>query len=265
LNVSVHFSDKDSSLFGSSNSCSGSELVELQNEFLSRTSNVKDCLLPQSGPTKAKRAKKSPRLSAVLDKCKINDRDCVYLLTAVLDTTSVDPSDIIINRTSIKSAREKYRQHIFNEMKNKFDHLDLKSLVLYWDSKFLPDITGKYKVDRFPIIVTAPNVEQLLGVPQLDSGTEHDISTAIYDTLEEWSLLEKIKAFEFDITASNSGRLNGACHLLEIKFNHDILYLACRHHMHEIVLQGVFTEVKLVTSSGPNIQIFKNFQKEWKI
>lgn len=136
---------------GSSNSCYGSELIELQNEFLPSTSNVKDCLLPQSEPTKAKRAKKAiifPRLSAVLDKirctcCKIIDRDCVHLLSAVLDAISVDPSEYIINKTSIKSAREIYRQHIFNEMRNKFDHLDLKSLVLLWDSKLLPDITGK--------------------------------------------------------------------------------------------------------------------------
>jgi hypothetical protein len=47
-------------------------------------------------------------------------------------------------------------------MKNKFDHLDLKSLVLHWDSKLLPDITGKYKLDWLLVIVTAANVEQLL-------------------------------------------------------------------------------------------------------
>lgn len=61
----------------------------------------------------------------------------------------------------------------------------------------MSDITGKLKVDRLPIIVTAPNVEQLLGAPLLDSGTGYEITSAVYDTLEEWSLLENIQAFVF--------------------------------------------------------------------
>jgi len=47
------------------------------------------------------------RLSAVLDKCKISNRDYVHILTAVLDAISIDPSEYIINRTSIKFARKK--------------------------------------------------------------------------------------------------------------------------------------------------------------
>jgi len=148
-------------------------------------------------------------------------------------------------------------------MKYRFDNLNFKSYVLHWDSKLLPDITGHLKVDRLPVIVTAPNVEQLLGVPKLDSGTGYETSSAIYDTLKEWSLLDKVQAFVFDTTASNTGRLNGACHLLEQKLDRDILYLACRHHVYEIVLQGVFTEVKLATSTGPDILLFKKFRKEW--
>lgn len=119
------------------------------------------------------------------------------------------------------------------------------------------------KVDRLPVIVTAPNVEQLLGVPILDSGTGYETSSAIYDTLEEWSLLDKVQAYMSDTTASNTGRLNGACHLLEQKLDRDILFLACRHHVYEIVLQGVFTEAKLATSTGPDILLFKKIRKEW--
>ncbi|XP_050547295.1 uncharacterized protein LOC126908982 [Daktulosphaira vitifoliae] len=38
---------------------------------------------------------------------------------------------------------------------------------------------------------------------------------------------------------------------------------ACRHHVYEILLQSIFTEVKLATSTGPEITLFKNFKKEW--
>jgi len=48
----------------------------------------------------------------------------------------------------------------------------------------------------------------------------------VYNTLQDSSLLHKVPAFVFDTTAFNTGRLNGACVLLEHKLGRDILYLA---------------------------------------
>jgi len=122
--------------------------------------------------------------------------------------------------------------------------------------------TGKKIVDRLPVI--APNIEQLLGVPELSSGTGREISSAVYDTLHEWSLLDIVQAVVFDTTASNTGRLKGACYLLEQKLDRDILFLACRHHIYEIVLQGVFDEIQLLPSKGPDVPLFKRFKNTWK-
>jgi len=99
-------------------------MLESPNRFIPCKKGIQDTILPESGPTKTKRARKeiiSPQLSAVFDMCKISDRGCVHILTAVLDAISVDPDEYIINRTSIKSAWEKFRQHIFKEMKYRFD------------------------------------------------------------------------------------------------------------------------------------------------
>jgi hypothetical protein len=60
------------------------------------------------------------------------------------------------------------------------------------------------------VIITALNVEQLLGVSQLSSGSGNEICSAVYNTLNDWCLLDQIKDFVFDIIASNSGRLIGA-------------------------------------------------------
>lgn len=143
-------------------------------------------------------------------------------------------------------------------------HLNLNFVVIHWDSKILPDITGKKKVDRLPVIATAPNVEQLLGVPELSSGTGREMASAVYDTLQEWSLLDIVQAIVFDTTASNTGRLKGACYLLEQKLDRHVLFLACRHHVYEIVLQGVFSEIQLSPSQGPDIALFKRFKNTWK-
>lgn len=260
----------DNFQFNSSDSDSSDlcdDMIKSPARCLPSTSSTHENVLTDFGPPKSKRARKeimSPRVSAALDKCKVSDRDCVHLLTAVLETLEIDPSEYIINRTSIKISREKFRQQISERVRLKFDNLNLKSLVLHWDSKILPDITGKSKVDRLPVVVTALNMEQLLGVPEIKSSTGKEISSALYHTLQEWSLENTIQAFVFDTTASNTGRLNGVCHLLEQKLDRNILYLACRHHIYEIVLHGVFSAVNLVTSTGPDIIIFKKFKNEWR-
>lgn len=66
-----------------------------------------------------------------------------------------------------------------------------------------------------------------------------------------------------DTTASNMGRLNGVCVLLEQKLKKDLLYFPCRHHILELVLRSIF-EIKLpqVTRS-PDVPIFKKFREYW--
>jgi len=69
------------------------------------------------------------------------------------------------------------------------------------------------------VVATAPGIEQLLGVPT----TESEVSAAVYEILLEWSLENKIQAMVVDTTASNTGRLNGACILLEKKLERQLL------------------------------------------
>ncbi|KAE9522774.1 hypothetical protein AGLY_016815 [Aphis glycines] len=200
------------------------------------------------GPSKIKRARKeiiNHRLSAALNKCKISDRDAVHLLTAAAESINVNTSEYIINRSSIKRAREKCREQLSEAIKSNFLNVNLQYCVVHWDSKLLPGLTGRDTIDRLPVIITAPNVEQLLGVPQLSSGRGNEICSAVYNTLDDW------------------GRLNGACVLLEQKLNRNILFLDCHHHIFEIILQAVFVTSKLSVMSGPDIPLFKRFKNNW--
>ena len=123
-------------------------------------------------------------------------------------------------------------------------------------------LTGDEKVDRLPIIVSYNEVDQFLAVPQLTTGTGQAISDAIIQTINEWNSNDDIKAFSFDTTSANTGRHNGACTLLEAKLGHNALYLACRHHIHEIVCEKVFSSC-FGPSSSPEIQLFKRFKQFW--
>ncbi|XP_025405983.1 uncharacterized protein LOC112680175 [Sipha flava] len=136
-------------------------------------------------PVKNKRGRKeimNSRLASALDKCKVSDRDAVHLLIACVEVFNVDVKDYAISRSSIKRARESFRYQISSEIKTAFHQLNLNSVVVHWDSKILPNLIGTENVDRLPVIITAPNVEQLLGIPHLSSGTGKEISSAVYDT-----------------------------------------------------------------------------------
>ena len=73
----------------------------------------------------------------------------------------------------------------------------------------------------------------------------------------------KIIAMCFDTTASNTGLKKGACVALENKLGKKLLYLACRHHINEIIISDVFQKCS-GASSGPEIGIFKRFKNFWK-
>jgi hypothetical protein len=103
------------------------------------------------------------------------------LLTACLDALSLDPSIYVINRSSIKRSRENYRKNITENINSKFQEHNLNFVVVHWDSKILRALIGKKNVDRLPIVATAPNIEQLLGIPQIPSGTGFEVSSAIFD------------------------------------------------------------------------------------
>uniref|UniRef100_A0A8D8MC19 Uncharacterized protein n=1 Tax=Cacopsylla melanoneura TaxID=428564 RepID=A0A8D8MC19_9HEMI len=148
------------------------------------------------------------------------------------------------------------------DIKERFKGVDLESIVLHWDGKLLPSITGKEMEERLPIIITSKDTEQILTIPTLPDSTGKSQAQAMYQALLEWDLLDKVEAFCCDTTASNLGKFNGAASLLEGMLGRDILYLPCRHHIFEVVLKGVF-DCKMPKSSSPNVTLFQDFQKKW--
>ena len=65
----------------------------------------------------------------------------------------------------------------------------------------------------------------------------------------------------FDTTSSNTGRINGACVILQQLLGQDLLHLACRHHILELIAGAAFKTV-ITSSSAPDIQLFKRFKRQ---
>ena len=65
----------------------------------------------------------------------------------------------------------------------------------------------------------------------------------------------------FDTNSINSGIHKGACTLIEKLFKKELLYLASRHHSHEIIVSDVFKRCFGLTN-GPDVLIFKRFKEQ---
>lgn len=212
--------------------------------------------------SRGKREFINERIVSALDKCKISDRNAVHILIAVAEGLGHNVNDLIINRTSLRRMRSKYREAVAGKLKENYRLSSTEPCVLHFDGKILPDINGTGTVDRLPVIVSNRNGEQLLGVPLTPDGSGEEIASAVYDVIEDWGLLPNIQAICCDTTAANMGRVNGACSLLQHKIGRNLMMLPCRHHIMELILRSVF-DVKMGSSSAPVVLLFKRFQGKW--
>ncbi|KAG0714028.1 hypothetical protein GWK47_014936 [Chionoecetes opilio] len=102
-----------------------------------------------------------------------------------------------------------------------------------------------------------------MGVPVAQDGTGKKVARTVFQEVERVGAREQIINLSFDTTASNSGMLAGACVHLENLLGRSLLWLACRHHVLEVVLEHVF-EKCCGPSTSPEIPTFKRFQSRWE-
>lgn len=206
----------------------------------------------------------TPKLVAALDRCQLSIRDSVYILQAVVEALDLSSDDFPINKSSIQRIRTKTRKDRAESIKSDFQNNLPESVTVHWDGKLLPGLDVRSsKEERLPILISFEEKEQLLAVPKLESSSGQDQAKAVLNALYDWNLEDKVQIMCCDTTASNTGRLKGACVLLEQKLDRELLLFACRHHVYELVLKCVFeTKIHQITNS-PDIPMFKKFRDSW--
>lgn len=231
-----------------------------------------DEILTETSPSlqrdSSKRGRKNlitPKVVAVLDRCQLSIRDSVYIIQAILEALDLRCDEYSINKSSIQRIRTQMRKSRAETIKTDFKNNVPNVVTIHWDGKLLPglDVRSR-KEERLPIVISYSDKEQLLAVPKLESSSGKDQEKAIRTVLYDWNLIDKVQIICCDTTSTNTGRFNGACALLEQSLERDLVLFACRHHVYELVLKGVF-EVKIKQSIGsPEIQIFKKIRDNWK-
>jgi len=199
-------------------------------------------------------------LAVSLDVAKLSVRKATVVLMNTIKRLGSDPLEYNVHTSSIRRQRILYRQEIAESVKNVF--IPEVPLTIHWDGKIIEDISGHETVARLPILVSGKSVDQLLAIPKLISGTGKSIASTVYETTLSWGLGDKIKCMSFDTTAVNNGLRNGACVLLEQNMDKQMLWLACHHHIMEIMLEAVVVH-SIGCSSSPDILLFKRFKKAW--
>ena len=126
---------------------------------------------------------------------------------------------------------------------------------IHWDEKLLQKRSDFTPAEHIAVLSRHRSGTKLLRTTSLKRGTGRDQAEAIKHILNAWNLEEQSVAMCFVPTASNTGKFNGACILLEALLDHPLLRTACRHHVHEVISAHVF-KCFFGNSSSPQITIF---------
>ncbi|KAK3907392.1 2-succinyl-5-enolpyruvyl-6-hydroxy-3-cyclohexene-1-carboxylate synthase [Frankliniella fusca] len=238
------------------------EVVQLHMSSSESDEEVVDDPLFMASP-KRKRGRKciiTPEVVAAIDAAKLSSRCATKIIAAVSESVGVPVADTNLNHSSLWHARERNREETSKRIKASFTPDNV--LTLHWDGKIVPSLSTKDSQDRQAIVVTGVTTSQLLGAVPVPNGKANEIVAAVMGQVSAWGITEQVKALSFDTTSVNTGWKNGAAVGIERALGKDLLWLPCRHHVFERVLEDVFHTV-MGPSTGPEVGIFRVLQQKW--
>ena len=211
-----------------------------------------------------------PALASSLDRTKESSYSAMRNLSALISSFQTPDGDKVgleefnLSRSSIERARQKERQLISLQAKMEFLENLPENLALHWDGSMMEDLLG-IKNEVKAILASGGYGKykegKLLDVIELKDKDGKNTSTgeaqakAVYATILDWGILLAIRAFVFDTTASNTGWHSGACVRLNFLLGRVILWLACRHHINELLAKNPFHAV-VGYDPSPDVAIF---------
>ncbi|XP_065643543.1 uncharacterized protein LOC136075135 isoform X2 [Hydra vulgaris] len=116
----------------------------------------------------------------------------------------------------------------------------------------------KFREKRLPVLLSGCSGVKLLGVPALSYKPTKKMGPVIAKAtlLEDRNCTDCVVGMVFDTTASNTGAKTAGCVSIQNLLNRPLLWLACRHHIGEIILTHEWNSLKIEISKGPNINLF---------
>ena len=119
----------------------------------------------------------------------------------------------------------------------------------------MEDLTSLEYVNRLPKLISSAGEEQLLGVPKLSKDSGEAQAKAVTDCPGDWGFVGRVKTLSFDTTASSTVQKGRTCALLEAIMDTNLLCLACKHHIMELIVGSAFDAALGVSSTGETISV----------
>jgi len=125
----------------------------------------------------------------------LSNRQAAKVLAAAASALGADISETNINVTTIRRKGDKFRDSVAATIRENFKPDEV--LVVLWDAKIVPTLTGKYSVGRQAVVsgkqtTTRLNYSesQLLGAPAMTACTGKAIGETVAQLLRDWGLVD---------------------------------------------------------------------------
>ena len=93
------------------------------------------------------------------------------------------------------------------------------------------------------MVLVQEEENKILYITKTEDSTGKVEADKVKEVLESWKITENIIACGFNTTSSNTEVHVGSCTILQQLLQRQLLWLACRHHILEIVIGAAFTEL----------------------
>ena len=121
--------------------------------------------------------------------------------------------------------------------------------------------------ERLPILLSGIGGCKLLGVPSLPHLSTDKagnlISNATTTLLDKWNCRGNVIGMVFDTNSPNTGHKTAACISIQRDLDKSLLWLACRHHIGEVLLEHVWRDLAVEVSKSPDVTVFTRFRDKW--
>ena len=186
----------------------------------------------------------------------------IGFIASVVNHGGGNVDDITLSKSSCLRQRAAARSQKSKQIKESFSCEDV--CQVNFDSKLVKELEGHRlgKVNRLAVTLQQESGTKILKLAKTEDSTGETEAASVTETLEDWNVTSKVIAVGFDTTTSNTGVNKGVCIRLQKSLKTPLLWMACRHHVLELILGKAFSEL-FGESSGPEIPLFKKLQDVW--
>ena len=199
------------------------------------------------------------KLGPAADRLNLSNPQLTGIVAAIANHGGGDINNIALSKSTARRHRASARKVLATNVKENFTCGVGK---INFDGKLLPNLHGFGRVNRLAVVLVQHPDNKILCISKLESSTGKVEAETVKEALDDWDVTDKIIACGFDTTSSNTGVRNGSCVLLQQLLSRQLLWLACRHHILELVIGAAFFQLSGDTKA-PDVILFKMLKKSW--